>query len=122
MDRRSFIKLVGAVCIAPSLPIPQAEIAPSRLNLLELLNATKNGHLKDMSKDIVHICLFISNKNYCEKCLETNLNTGKEAIYYRRYMSAETINEILNPLHVKYIIQTHSDSKYASLFIYKQKD
>jgi len=76
-------------------------------------------NLLDLTKDILHVVLLLGEKDYCEKILETNCVTGKVAFYYRRYVSGNTINDILKKLPVNYVIQTHSDSSYASLFIYK---
>jgi len=72
-----------------------------------------------LTKDIVHVILLLGVNDFCEKILETNLVTGKGVFYYRRYISRNTIAKILKQWPVNYHIQTNSESRYASLFIYK---
>lgn len=77
-------------------------------------------NLINLSKDIVHVILFVG-EDCCDKCMETNVETGKTSFYYKRYVSAETINSILNKgiYSINHIIETCNDSMYSSLFIFK---
>lgn len=66
----------------------------------------------------VHIALFMQTRDMCQRIEETDLETGKKAIYYRRYISAETIKEAVSELPANYkIIPPRSGEVYSSLFL-----
>jgi len=78
-------------------------------------------NLINLSRDVVHVILLVGDNDLCEKCMETNLDTGKTAFYFRRAVSIKTIDAILDKrlYPIDYIVETSNDSKYSSLFIFK---
>jgi SAM-dependent methyltransferase len=66
----------------------------------------------------VHLVLFIQDRDMCQRIEETDRDTGKKAIYYRRYISEKTIKECISGWPVTYkIIQHCPDGNYSSLIL-----
>jgi len=72
-------------------------------------------NLFQVANKIVHIVLHIQDRDTCNQCEETDLDTGKKTIYYRRFISENTIKKCIYGLPVTYKIIPHSS--YASLFL-----
>jgi SAM-dependent methyltransferase len=75
-------------------------------------------NLLHAADEFVHIALLVQDRDMCQRIEETDLDTGKKAIYYRRYISEETIKEAVDDLPATYkIIPPRSGGNYSSLFI-----
>ena len=52
-------------------------------------------NLLRVADSYVHLALFIQDRDMCRRVEETDLDTGKKTIYYRRFISEDTIKECI---------------------------
>lgn len=61
-------------------------------------------NLLRVADGFVHIALFIQDRDMCRRLEETDIDTGKKAIYYHRFISEGTIKECIAGVPVSYKI------------------